>query len=254
MSKKQRGARSARASSRPAAPVQERQPGRPPWLVPAIGGAVVLVAAVLAIAFTTGSSPAGSPAPPGSAAAGAGASGGSSAPAVSSARPSGPTTSVAADLVPVISGSPLARYDPANGDPAVGQVIPTVTAPGASIAPDGRPKVVLFVAHWCPHCQAEVPRIQAWINGGGLPTDVDLMTVSTGIDSSFPNYPPEAWFAREGWTSPVISDPTNAVAGAFGLPSYPYLVFVNADGTVAQRTVGEVPVDQIEAAIAELKR
>ena len=129
-----------------------------------------------------------------------------------------------------------------------------MTAPDGSIALDGRPKVLLFVAHWCPHCQAEVPRIQEWINGGGLPSDVDLVTVSTGIDPSRPNYPPDAWFAREGWTPRVVSDPTNEIAAAFGLPSYPYLVFVNADGTVASRTTGEIPVDQIQQAIGALKR
>ena len=66
--------------------------------------------------------------------------------------------------------------DPAD-DPAVGQTIPTVTsAPRRRCALDGgRPKVLLFLAHWCPHCQPEVPLVQAWLDSGGLPADVDLI-------------------------------------------------------------------------------
>ena len=44
-------------------------------------------------------------------------------------------------------------------DPAVGMTIPTVTGTdfdGNDITitgDDGKAKVIVFVAHWCPHCQ-----------------------------------------------------------------------------------------------------
>src|SRR5699024_5507678 len=97
------------------------------------------------------------------------------------------------------------------------------------IAADGRPKVVIFLAHWCPHCQAEVPVVQAWINAKGMPDGVDLVTVATGIDPKAPNYPPDAWLAREGWTVPVIVDSTNTVAQAYGLSAYPFGTFIGSD-------------------------
>jgi thiol-disulfide isomerase/thioredoxin len=154
----------------------------------------------------------------------------------------------------MVSGTPLPRFgDPAN-DAAVGATIPTVTSPTASIAIDGRPKAVLFIAHWCPHCQAEVPRIQAWLDGGGLPADVDLVSVSTGIDPNRPNYPPEAWLQREHWSPAVVEDTTGSVADAYGLSAYPYWVFVNADGTVALRATGELTTDQVGQIMASLKR
>ena len=35
---------------------------------------------------------------------------------------------------------------------------------------DGKPKLVVFVAHWCPHCQAEVPRVLVqWMASGAQP-------------------------------------------------------------------------------------
>ena len=40
---------------------------------------------------------------------------------------------------------------------------------------------------------------------------------------SRPNYPPDVWLASEGWTLPVLVDPTNSVAQAYGLSAYPVL-------------------------------
>lgn len=225
----------SRDSRRDAA--RSREGGRRPgWLLPGLGGLVVLVAAVAAVALSGpggGSSVRPTDLP--------GASGGASGSTV-------PATD------PVISGAALPVLgDPAN-DPAVGQTIPTVTAAGGTIALDGRAKILVFLTHWCGHCQAEVPVVQAWLNAGGLPEDVDLVSVSTAIDPNRPNYPPEDWLAREGWTPPVIVDPANTVADAFGLSAFPYFVFVHADGTVAARATGELPVADIEAIVDGLRR
>ena len=104
-----------------------------------------------------------------------------------------------------------------------------------TIAPTGKPMLVIFAAHWCPHCQREVPLIQQWINAGKAPPDVELRSVSTGIDPTAPNYPPEAWFESVGWTVPLIVDPTNSVATAYGLSSYPYFVLLDGKGAVVSR-------------------
>jgi len=224
----------SRDARREAARARDRNAKRNRWLLPVAGAFIVVVAAVGAILLSGG-----------------GSSGGASV------RPSGDLASPGASAVggnAVIAGQPLVAFaDPAN-DAAIGQTIPTVTSPTASIALDGRAKVLLFVAHWCPHCQREVPLIQAWINAGGLPADVDLVTISTGIDPGRPNYPPEAWLAREGWTPPVIVDSTNEVASAYGLSAYPFFVFVNADGTVHERLSGELPTADLAARISQLGR
>ena len=94
--------------------------------------------------------------------------------------------------------------------------------------------------------------IQAWVTAGGVPTGVDLVSVATGIDPSAPNYPPEAWLAREGWTVPVIVDPTNSVAAAYGLSAYPYWVFIGPDGNVRARTTGALAIADLEALVRGL--
>ena len=208
------------------------------WLVPGLIAAGVVVAGILAIVLP------GSNTPP---------SGGSSSarPSVSSsaggsAVPTGSAGSQGVVAEPTITGDPLPELPREGDDPAAGLPVPTVegtdfTGKPVAISADGRPKVLLFLAHWCPHCQAEVPVIQEWVNSGGLPDGVDLISVATGIDPNAPNYPPDAWLQREGWTAPVLVDPSNTVAQAYGLPAYPYFVFVGPDGKVVARTIGAPP-------------
>jgi cytochrome c biogenesis protein CcmG, thiol:disulfide interchange protein DsbE len=157
----------------------------------------------------------------------------------------------------VATGTPLPRLTDSADDPAVGMTFPTLTGVDQqgdpmTIAPDGGPTMVLFVAHWCPHCQREVPVVQDWVDGGGLPPGVDLVTVSTAIDPRRPEYPPDEWLAGEGWTAPVLVDADNTAAAAAGLSAYPFFVAVDGDGTVALRASGELTSDELDAIAAEI--
>jgi thiol-disulfide isomerase/thioredoxin len=211
------------------------------WLLPAAGLVIAAVAIIAVVLGQGGSTPGASP----SASIAVGPS--------SSAAPSG------SPGAPTITGAALPTFTGTRPDPATGLAAPVVQGydyAGApvSIAPSGRVTMVIFAAHWCPHCQREIPVVQAWVNAGGLPSDVDIVTVSTGIDPTLPNYPPEDWFAREGWTAPVIVDPTNSVAAAYGLASYPYFVILDVKGDVFARTSGEIPTAGLEEALAAVPR
>ncbi|MFP5342843.1 MAG: TlpA family protein disulfide reductase [Candidatus Limnocylindria bacterium] len=223
----------ARQSRRDAARRRERAAARPRWLLPAL--AVVAVVAIGGVAVVLGGAGGDtSPLPSGS----AGAS-------------SGPVAA------PTITGSSLPRFEDPTGDPAVGQVAPTVVGSSfdgspVTIGGTGRPAMIVFLAHWCNHCQAEVPVVQAWLDRGSLPDGVDLVSVSTSTDPSAPNYPPDEWLAREGWTPPVAVDPTGSIAQAFGLSAFPYFVFVDADGLVVGRQVGELALEVLDQVAAAL--
>lgn len=208
---------------RTAPPPRKRISG--PMLI-GIGLVVVLVVALAAIALTSGSG---------------GQAGG---------EPGATVT---------VSGTPLPALPASGDDPAVGATLPSLTGTRLgggtiTIAPSGAPQVIAVVAHWCPHCQAEVPRIVDWLRANELPGGVQLVTLSTGIDPARPNFPPSAWLAREGWTAPVLTDdPASSGLAALGITSFPGFVFVNGDGTVAQRLVGELEPDQIASIAATLR-
>jgi len=106
-----------------------------------------------------------------------------------------------------VDGAPLPRFPgPDQVDPAVGDTAPTLVGTSFDSSPititaTGKPQVVVFVAHWCPHCQAEVPRIVALAKEGGL-DGLTVSAVATGTSADQPNYPPSAWLAREKWQFP----------------------------------------------------
>lgn len=120
---------------------------------------------------------------------------------------------------------------------------------------DGKAKGIVFLAHWCGHCQAEVPRVQAWLDAGGGVPGVELYSVATAMNSGQPNYPPSDWLDRENWSLPVIrDDKEDSVLTAYGSGGFPYWVFTNADGTVALRTAGELTIVQLEGILSDLEQ
>ena len=157
-----------------------------------------------------------------------------------------------------VAGAGLTPYSPGAADPSVGRPIPELRGYNfdnqpITVSSAGDAKIVIFVAHWCNHCQAEVPRIVDWLAAGRLP-GVQLVAVSSGVDANAPNYPPSEWLEREDWAIPTITDDTDGTAAqAFGLTGYPYFVAVRADGTVAARASGEQPLEQLQAMIAAAK-
>jgi thiol-disulfide isomerase/thioredoxin len=173
---------------------------------------------------------------------------------VASGRSNDGSSSGAAEFQPVtVTGTPLAKLG--ESDPAVGRPIPYVKGAAfdgtpVEIANDGRAKLIFFVAHWCPHCRAEVPVITAWLKSAGAPTDIDLYAVSTAVSADQPNYPPSAWLQREKWPIATLADNEAAsAANAFGLSGFPFFVAVKADGTVALRASGELTAAQLTALV-----
>lgn len=199
--------------------------------------AVVVVAGIVAIGVSRSSS--------------SSSAGGQASPSGGTVVPSG---SVEQGAVEVTGAAlpPAGASGSSGADPAVGMTIPTVvgqTFDGAplTIAPTGRPMIILGVAHWCPHCQAEVPRLQEWLDANGMPSDVELVTVATATDATRPNYPPGAWLRTEGWSVPTLADDRDAnAAAAYGIAGFPAFVVVGADGKVLARASGELTVAQWE--------
>lgn len=191
---------------------------RPPWLWIGLAG-VVLVALIAAVVASSGGSTA------------------KAAPGVEETRPV------------TVTGNPLPALPDSGTDPAIGQVAPTLT--GATfdgtpltIGNDGKAKLVLFVAHWCPHCQREVPLLVTYLKSHTLPAGVELLTVATATNASQPNYPPSTWLQKAGWTAPVLADSADGTAAtAYGLPGFPYLVGLDASGKVVGRITGEFTTD-----------
>jgi thiol-disulfide isomerase/thioredoxin len=155
---------------------------------------------------------------------------------------------------PVVTGDPLTPHTP-EVETSLGAVAPFVAGAdfdgtAVSIENNGKAKAIVFLAHWCPHCQDEVPEVQAWLDENELPPNVELLSVATGTNSVRENYPPQDWLESEGWTPPVIVDDEGfSVGNAYGLSAFPYWVYLDSEGRLVNRTAGNVPVEQFEATI-----
>jgi len=159
-----------------------------------------------------------------------------------------------------VDGAPLPAFESEGVDSALRTTAPTLAGAdwdGAShsIGPDGRPKIVVFLAHWCPHCQEEVPAMVEWLEAGNLPDTVDMYAVTAMTDPARDNWPPQDWLIGEGWAVPTIMDDAAGTASnAFGSSGVPYYVVLDGDNKVLLRVSGAVGADGlatlVEAALA----
>ena len=214
--------------------------GFPVWGIVAAVAVVIVIAAAVAIGTTGGDdeSPTGSQ---------------SNTELLKQAYGGKPTS----EFRPVtVTGEALPEMtDPAN-DPAVGMAVPKLE--GANfvdepVAVGDGPAMVVFGAHWCPHCQREVPEVAKWIDDGLLPDGVTATLVSTATQEGTGEDPPSLWVASTGWDNPVLVDSDKKEAAtAYGLGGFPYFVFIDSDGKVTQRASGELPREQIEQYLAAI--
>ena len=157
-----------------------------------------------------------------------------------------------------VDGESLPQYAGENDDNiSLGLSAPTFSAPDQNseifnLEKNGNSKALLFLAHWCPHCQREVPVVQSFIDSNGVPPGIDVIAVATSIDRGRDNYPPQEWLEREGWSETQIYDLDREIGEAYGLNAFPYWVFLDKDLNVIARRTGNLPEDMVGALLVQL--
>jgi thiol-disulfide isomerase/thioredoxin len=157
-----------------------------------------------------------------------------------------------------VTGEPLAAFDPSGDDPTVGTAAPAISGQGF----DGTPlsiggatdeaTLAVFLAHWCPHCNDEIPELKELEANGEIPDDLSVIGISTAVAPDRDNYPPSQWTIDKGWPWPMLVD--NEASEAFltyGGSSFPFLVILDADGNVVARKSGQSSAADIKAWIDE---
>ena len=156
-----------------------------------------------------------------------------------------------------VSGTKLAEQPSSGTDPAIGATAPVVTGTdfagkAVTIGAPGTPQLLVFAAHWCPHCQRELPNLVTWTTNGALKSATTLTLVSTGVNAQRDNYPPFAWLSRIRWTGPTLVDSADGAAlQAYGLTGFPYFVALDRTGKVVGRTSGELELAQVQSLLAK---
>ncbi len=154
-----------------------------------------------------------------------------------------------------VTGDPLPGLDTEVAvDPAIGTAMPVIAGAGFDGRPitiggpsDG-PTLYVFLAHWCPHCNDEIPELIELEGRGGIPQGMNVVAISTGVDESAPNYPPSDWLVDKDWPSqwPVMADSADSTSFVVtGGSGFPYLMIVDADGNVLERASGTKSADEL---------
>ena len=155
-----------------------------------------------------------------------------------------------------VAGDALPEYSAEVADAAVGMTAPILTGKGFTgntiVTSPGAPTLLVFLAHWCPHCQREVPLLVQWNRDGLVPSGVDVIGIATSSDPASPNFPPSEWLAREEFPAlwPVMTDSgEKTAAAAMGVSGFPFFVLLDSNGKVALRISGEIEMQVLTEAI-----
>ncbi len=140
---------------------------------------------------------------------------------------------------------------------AVGEAVPDWSAPSLSgdgelawAGAVGQPTVLAVWAPWCPHCQAELPRLDAALASH---PDVEMVSVATAIGAQ-PGPTPQEYLDSEGLDFAVgVDDEANTIMTGLGVSSFPTTYYVASDGTVLDVTTGEVDPARLDQILATLE-
>jgi len=157
-----------------------------------------------------------------------------------------------------VVGAPLPAAPQSGADAAIGMLAPVLVGENLAGVPtrvdavvDG-PTWMVFLAHWCPHCNDEIPVINQMRDDGMIPEGVNVVGVSTAYNPGRPNWPPDEWLADMGWTYPAINDGVDTssesyiAASGFGIGGFPFSMLVDVDGTVTARWSGGRTAEELE--------
>lgn len=200
------------------------------WVLVGIG-VVIILAAVIAI----------------------GASGGGDAEPAGPTVPGQPAKAEFQDVQ--TTGNPLAPPNRDGTDLEIGSPAPSLLGfdfdgSKVEVVPgDGSgPLMLVFLAHWCPHCNAEIPVLIEWKESGLVPEGMRVVGVATSSNKRQPNWPPSKWLDNKGWPWETMADTeTNVAANLYGVTGFPFIVVVDAEGKVKGRTSGEMGLEALSS-------
>ncbi len=142
---------------------------------------------------------------------------------------------------------------PVPNPPAIGTAAPDfkLTAKDGSTLTKadlaGKPTLLLFFASWCPHCQAEAPKMAALAEAN---PDLKIVAIGVGYNDTKQNiYDFQSKFSLP---FPTYDDGGKA-ASVYGVSSYPTLVAVDGNGIIRDRDTGEVSQDRLNALVAKAR-
>lgn len=113
----------------------------------------------------------------------------------------------------------------------------------------GKPLVIRFWADWCKYCEGEMKAIEAVYQrhqGKGL----HVLAVNAGQDKATI----EAFIKKIGVSYPALLDEKSAIAKSYGVVGLPTTYFVDGQGIIRAKIIGEADEATFERQVLEMLR
>jgi thiol-disulfide isomerase/thioredoxin len=110
-------------------------------------------------------------------------------------------------------------------------------------------------ATWCPHCQREVPVVDALAKAyAGKVAFIGISGSPYGVDGSSPENQADinAWVQKLGVTYPVAFDPDLQIANQYLQGGYPTIVMIDSQKVVRYVNSGELTPAELQTALNSL--
>jgi peroxiredoxin len=137
-------------------------------------------------------------------------------------------------LLTACGGEPVAKLN--LGDPA--PAFATQRLDGGKVdfpaAAAGRPLVIRFWADWCKYCEPEMKAIDA-VYRRHRDKGLEVFAINAGQDQATV----EAFIRKLGVAYPVLLDEQSSIARRYGVVGLPTTYFVDAEGVVRGKVIGE---------------
>ncbi len=143
-------------------------------------------------------------------------------------------------------------------DTSLGIVSPRVTAATMlgeeiNLIQPGAYNLIIFLAHWCPHCRTEVRLLSPYLNDNIPVKNLTITSVATWINPNMDNYPPHNWLLNENWPVQVLADnKTSDISSAFGVTGVPAFILLDENGVVIARKSGRLGVSSLAELVDKL--
>lgn len=110
----------------------------------------------------------------------------------------------------------------------------------------GHPVVINFWATWCPPCRDEMPLLEAAFK------DSQGKLVVIGVNYAESPDKVSSFVRQAGITFPIALDQEGIVAERYQVSGYPTTFFVNAEGTLVARHLGQLNQSILDAYLQDL--
>ncbi len=130
----------------------------------------------------------------------------------------------------------------------VGELAPAFTLPTVNTAEEtlslddlqGQPVLLSFWTTWCPFCRRQAPVL---VDAYARYADQGVAFVGVNVKEG--RAPVENYLEQEGMTYPVVLDQSGTTAQAYQVRGFPTTYFLDREGRVVARHVGQLTPEQV---------